>query len=226
MTTDATNEEASITDVNHDERARQLLEDRLSIELNKVKKTQSDINKLSWSAQNELTLKTWGEKAHGNHLLHDRESINWVKFSNYLHIVIITMSAVSGIISVSDTNFNGTAYLISSMTISMGALTSVVKYYKPDEKSLLHKTMSQKYSKIYRRILIELGQQRSQRSHANEFTERIKLSIDDLQAEAPLVSSSSIRYFLRNVKLDTKSFPDAVNCHTQPIEIVTSGSKE
>jgi hypothetical protein len=226
MTIDASIEDANQVEKNNDERERLLLEDRLSIELNKVKKTQSDINKLSWSTQKEMTLKTWGEKAHGNHLLHDRESLNWVKFSNYMHMVIITMSAVSGIISVSDTTFNGTTYLISALTISMGALTSVVKYYKPDEKSLLHKTMSQKYSKIYRRILIELGQMRSQRSHADEFTERVKLSVDDLQAEAPLVSSASIRYFLRNVKLDTKSFPDAVNCHTQPIEIVSNSSVE
>jgi hypothetical protein len=137
--------------------------------------------------------------------------------------LIIGMSAISGIISVSDTTFNGTGYLISSLTISMGALTSVIKYYKPDEKSLIHKTMSQKYAKVYRRVLIELGQLRSQRSNADEFTEQIKRIIDDLQAKAPLVGPESIRYFKRNVKLDTKSFPDAVNGHTQPIEIITDG---
>jgi hypothetical protein len=209
--------------IDHDEFERLQLLDRLAVELNNVKKTQSDINKRSWNSQKEATLKIWGEKAHGNHLLHDRESLNWDTFSNYTHLLIIGMSAISGIISVSDTTFNGTGYLISSLTISMGALTSVIKYYKPDEKSLIHKTMSQKYAKVYRRVLIELGQLRSQRSNADEFTEQIKRIIDDLQAKAPLVGPESIRYFKRNVKLDTKSFPDAVNGHTQPIEIITDG---
>lgn len=206
--------------IDHDEIERLQLVDRLAVELNNVKKIQSDINKRSWNSQKEATLKTWGEKAHGNHILHDRESLNWDTFSNYIHLLIIGMSAVSGIISVSDTTFDGTGYLISALTISMGAFTSVIKYYKPDEKSLVHKTMSQQYAKVYRQVLIELGQSRSQRSNADEFTEKIKRIIDDLQAKAPLVGSESIRYFKRNVKLDTKSFPDAVNGHTQPIEII------
>lgn len=202
------------------------LEDKLSTEMNKVRQIQAEINRLSWSSQKEMTLKIWGEKAHGNHLLHDRESVTWDKFSNYVHLIIIAMSAVSGIISVSETNFTGARYLISCLTISMGAFTSLVKYYKPDEKTLLHKTMSQKYAKVYRRVLVELGQLRSQRSNADEFTEKIKTTIDDLQMEAPLVSSDSIRYFLNHVKIDTKSFPDAVNRHTQPIEIITNSSVE
>lgn len=197
------------------------IEDLLATEMNKVRQIQTEINRKSWSAQKEMTLKVWGEKAHGNHLLHDRESITWDMFSNYIHLFIIAMSAVSGIISVSETNFLGARYLISCLTISMGACTSIVKYYKPDEKTLLHKTMSQKYAKVYRRVLVELGQLRSQRSNADEFTERIKTSIDDLQMEAPLVGSSSIRYFLQHVNVDTKSFPDAVSRHTQPIEIIT-----
>lgn len=221
--TDLPNENGLLDNEDYD---RLKLQERLAIEISKVKKTQSDINKRSWNAQKESMLKTWGEKAHGNHILHDRESINWDKFSNCTHLLIILMSAISGIISVSDTTFNGTGYLISSLTISMGTLTSVMKYYKPDEKALIHKTMSQKYAKIYRQVLVELGQLRSQRSNADEFTEEIKRTIDNLQAEAPLVGSESKRYFLRNVKLDTKSFPDAVNGHTQPIEIVSQGSVE
>jgi len=196
------------------------LEDQLSMEMNQIRKIQADINAKSWSIQKENTLKIWGEKAHGDHLLHNRESLNWDRFSNSIHMMIMAMSAVSGIISVSDTNFTGARYLISCLTISMGALTSVIKYYKPDEKALLHKTMSQKFSKIYGSVQIELGQTRSQRTNADEFTARIKSNIDNLQLEAPLVGPESIRYFLNHVKVDTKSFPDAVNRHTEPIEIV------
>lgn len=200
------------------------LKDQLAAELHRVRKIQSSINAQSWTAQKENTVKVWGEKAHGDHLLHDRESIHWNRFSNYMQMLIITMSAVSGIISVSDTHFNGARYLISCLTISMGTLTSVVKYYRPDEKAILHKTMSLDYAKVYRRVLVELGQIRSQRSHADDFTNDVKSTIDTLQMNAPFVSSYSIKHFLRHVKVDTKSFPDAVNRHTQPIEIITSSS--
>ena len=181
---------------------------------------QNDVIGKSWSAQKEATIKIWGEKAHGSHLLHARESHNWESFSNCMHISVMLMSAVTGVISVSDTSFSGLRYVFSVLTISMGGMTSLIKYFKPDEKAIIHKNISQKYIKLYRNVILELGQTRGERKNADEFMMGIKNLNDDIQNEAPMVGSSSIKYYLKHVHVDTKSFPDVVNQHTQPIVIL------
>jgi len=188
--------------------------------LQAVKELQSQINEVTWNVRKEGTLKIWGEKAHGSYLLHMEESSLWETFSNRMHVAILVMSAVTGVISISDTSFSGLRYLFSVLTLSMGGLTSLVKYYKPDEKAVVHKNISQKYNKMYRNVLVELNQPRRERTHADEFTLKIKKANEDIQNEAPLVSSRSVKHFLAHVQLDTSSFPDAVSQNTQPIPVL------
>ena len=184
------------------------------------------IEKKSWNTPEiEDLVKIWGEKANGNHILHSFECSIWRKFSNRFHMSVIVMSATSGILSVSETIFDGSIFIFSALSICIGCFTGILKFYKPDERTQIHKELSNKYSKLYRDILLELSMNRSNRSNAEDFTKRIMNKLNDLQRESPNVSDSTIQWFIKNAKnqhLDPRKLPDTINLFSQPITVNTA----
>jgi hypothetical protein len=194
--------------------------EKADIEIGKMNALQAEINRSTWTGHIETLCKTWGEKAQGNQLLHLHESNTWSSFSNRSHLLVILLSMTCGLISIIDDRFVGIHYVVSALSICIGTITSVIKFYKPGEKSEIHQIVSKKYSKLYRLIVLELSLSRNDRQNADLFLTYIRTKMDDLQSDTPHVIQATVKWFLNNaeiMKLSSDNFPDVVRSYAVPI---------
>jgi len=188
-----------------------------NVKLNQIKRR---LNEVSWNDSVEKILKSLGEKASGNKSLHFHESQLWETKSNRSQMIIIILSTLCGMVTIANTQFVIFRYIISVLNIGCAILTSLSRFYKPDEKAQIHYNTSHNYGIMHRKLALEMSLSRIDRENADVLCDATRREYDRIQNQAPAVSNATISWFETTVKKDINvSYPDVLNPTTIPIEI-------
>ena len=187
------------------------------MDFNALKKAEKKLVEESWTNANEKVVKEWGEKAFGYKTLHMHEANAWKSFSNRFHVLIISVSCLTGVTNLSSyTRIPWLGVTVGVLNVCTGMLVSMMKYYKPDEMFQLHLLSAKKYGRFYRTISLELSMDRKNRSNADELCKSSRILYDTIVEESPFVNEKTIEWYKQD--LDIKNVPDIVQ-HTKVIEI-------
>lgn len=183
-----------------------------SARLGKLRKR---INADAWSNELEDLMQSWGEKAAGNRELHRKASGYWRKFSDRLYLPVILLSTIGGVSNFGAANTEDPVYwmyAIGTINIVAATLASIVKYYKPDERSQEHASVAKNFGSFYRNMTVELGLSREDRMNSDELTRWAKAEYDRIQKEAPSVPGKILNEYMTIYK-DNRNNPDIVSTH-------------
>jgi hypothetical protein len=192
-------------------------ETQAAVETVRMAKLQKKLIELSWTSELESLVQSWGEKAAVYRELHSIAATDWRTQSNRMYLPSIVLSTISGFATVGAAGQMHTGaisvfwmYCIGTVNLSAGILTSVIKMYRPDEKSTAHVHAAKTYAAFVRNVSLQLSLSRGDRQAANTLTEWAKDQYSAIQKEAPLISKSVIRRFLSE-NPDVKTLPDMIS---------------
>nr|QOI90338.1 hypothetical protein HWQ62_00201 [Pyramimonas orientalis virus] len=165
------------------------------IESERIKTLKRKLNGEAWTDHMEDLMKTWGEKAAINRELHLMSAESWKSLSDNLSIptiVLTTISSVSAFGSVNVTDYMYWMYAAGSVNLIAAFLTSLSKYYRPDERVERHTVTAKAFGKFYRHLVLELSMAREDRQPAEVLSKWSKTEFDKLMNESPVISSKII----------------------------------
>lgn len=192
-------------------------ETQAALEAVRMAKLQKKLNALSWTSELERLVQSWGEKAAVYRELHTMAAIDWRNKSNKMYLPSIILSTISGFATVGAAGQMHTGavsiflmYCIGAVNLSAGILTSIIKFYRPDEKSTAHTHAAKMYATFVRNVSLQLSLNRSDRQGAPTMTEWAKEQYSSIQKDAPLISKSIIKRFT-NENPNVKTLPDTIS---------------
>lgn len=176
-------------------------------------KLRKQMNADAWSNELENLMQSWGEKAAGNRKLHNSAASYWKSFGDRFFLPVIVLSTIGGVSNFGAANSSNPEYwmyAIGAVNILAATLASMVKYYKPDEKSQEHASVAKNFGSFYRNMTLELGMSREDRMNSEELTRWAKSEYDRIQNEAPNLPGPIVKAFKDSTK-NNRNLPDVVS---------------
>ena len=153
---------------------------------------------VAWSNELEDVIKTWGERAIGNQDLHYQCVRFYKGLSHKLTIPLIFLNTITSVTTLSAVNNKHYAYWMyaaGAINLTSAMLVGMTKYLKPEQKCSKHAASAKAYGKYYRKIMLELGTNRSARIPALEFSAWTKKKYDHLVNEAPYIPAFIVKRY-------------------------------
>lgn len=168
----------------------------------------------SWNPDQERILKIWAEKASGWAWLHDKSSRYYNNLSNKIMYPSILLSTISGGVALSTYNTptpsNFLTVTIGALNLLSASLASIQKFIRSAEKAETHNHMNKMFSSYYRRIVMELALQTSDRKDCLEFCRLCRDEYDNLVNDSPQIPNHIVENFKTTFKGNEHS-PEVVN---------------
>ncbi len=163
---------------------------------------------IEWSYENEEILAEWCDVAQCYKWLNTETYKYYKNMNSYLTIPCIVFSTISGsasfgIPSVPIEYQYIIPFLIGSITISVGIMTTVQQYYRYSELNETHRILSIAWDKLARNIRIELSKSPLERIDARHFIKFTRLEFDRLMENSEIIPDNIIKNF--NLKIKEKS---------------------
>jgi hypothetical protein len=157
-------------------------------------------NIITWHSSLEDYLANLGEKAHCLSWCHHNAELVYSNRKTFIDLPVIILSAVTGFCSVgSSTMFEGQERLSSIVLGICSLLVSVLNttgsYFGWAKRAEGHRFATLMYSKLYRKIVIELSLPREERTEPGGLLKQVREDYDRLQEVAPLLPILVIREF-------------------------------
>lgn len=171
----------------------------------RLKNLKKKINAESWTSDIEDLIKSWGEKAALNRDLHTSSAEMWKNVSDRLTmptIILTTISSVSAFGSMNVSDIMYSMYAVGTINLVAAFLTSLGKYYRPDEKVEQHTVAAKAFGKYYRNIVLELSLSREDRQPADVLSKWARTELDKLINESPVNKKKIIENFKKNNKCE------------------------
>ena len=166
-------------------------------------------NMTDWCDDVEDILKSWAEKSAAYRALHLRSYMRWNYITNMIYIPIIVASSVSGMMSFGNAeNATVMRYVIGTINVIVGILTSVLKFLRCEEKCNSHRLSARGYGGYYRSIIMELSLNRSHREKGDEFCRMSKLEFDRIHDESLPISDVVVEWYKDTFGNDGVSLPE------------------
>jgi hypothetical protein len=175
----------------------------------RIKKLKKRLNGEAWTDQKEDIIKSLGEKAGSYRELHLFSADKWRTLSDRLTIptiVLSTISSVSAFGSVNVTDYMYWMYAAGTINLVAAFLTSLGKYYKPDERVEKHIVSAKAFGKFYRHVVQELSNTREDRQHVDILSKWSKTEFDRLMLESPIIKRKILEEYKVNHSCD--AIPD------------------
>jgi len=155
---------------------------------------------ITWHRNLEEYFASTGEKANCLSWCHKRAEELYSKRRTYIDLPVITLSAVTGFLSVgSSTMFEGQE---RSASIGLGCISLLVSvlnvmgtYFGWSKRSEGHRISSIQYSRLYRSLMVELGLPREERQAPTILLKHVRDQYDRLQEISPLLPPEIIKVF-------------------------------
>lgn len=182
--------------------------------MNDDKKSERNIQTVSWDEGIEKRVKEIGEKAKGYKIMHIQEAhristrYNWLMYSGIiLGPLAGLLSGIGAIINPSSTPVEFPVAAACAGFIS-GIVVTVTKFGKFEEKSSHHKLAASKYTSLESNVRRQLILCRTDRVNAAKYLEWIGNSFDDLFLASPLVARSIYNEYVQIAKENGMTVPD------------------
>lgn len=155
---------------------------------------------ITWHASLEDYIANLGEKAHCLSWCHHNAEVVYSTRKTFIDLPVIILSAVTGFCSVgSSTMFEGETRLSSIIlgvaSLCVSVLNTTGSYFGWAKRAEGHRFATLMYSKLYRKIVVELSLPRDERTEPGALLKQVREDYDRLQEIAPLLPSLVIRDF-------------------------------
>lgn len=163
----------------------------------------------SWNSSHEKLLVTIADRSNCYRWLHNRCQIVYEKYSFYLTVPSIVISAISGSTTIGLTTLfetssqRGASITIGLLTLGCGVLTSINQYMKTSQFAEAHRAAAVAYGKLHRSISSELALRRDQRAHAFDFLKYVRTEQDRLEETSPVIIDSVVAAFRKEFNDNT-----------------------
>lgn len=155
---------------------------------------------ITWHNNLEEYFASTGEKCNCLSWCHKRAEELYSKRRTYIDLPVITLSAVTGFLSVgSSTMFEGET---KSSSIGLGCISLLVSvlnvmgtYFGWAKRAEGHRISSIQYSRLYRSLMVELGLPREERQPPTVLLKHVRDQYDRLQEISPLLPPEIIAIF-------------------------------
>ena len=169
--------------------------------------TDSNINSVEWSPDNEKIMVEWCDVAQCYKWLNLRSHGKYSTMHAWFTIPAIVFSTISGTASFAQESLpeNMRSYapsIIGSINIFIGILTTIQQYLKISELNEAHRVAAISWDKFARNIRIELAKKPTERDHAGHFLKVCRQEFDRLMETSPSISDTIIDEF--NTKFSGK----------------------
>jgi len=188
---------------------------------------------VTWNENLEAYFVETGEQAHGLSMLHKSAENLYSHRRTFIEIPVITISTVTGFLSVGSTSMFAGQEMTSSVVLGIcslvvSVLQTVGTYFGWAKRAEGHRISSIQYSRLHRHLKIEMGLPRDQRQSPGDLLKYVKDTVDRLQETSPLVPSEVIvEYKKKFDKIQDISHPAETNglekivvYHENPIRMI------
>jgi hypothetical protein len=157
-----------------------------------------------WSIEKEALLVEFADIAQCYKWLNSRSHRKYTKIHEYFTIPTIVLSTLTGTASFAQLNFpygaiNYTPYIIGTITIFIGILSTIQQYLKVTELKENYRISSILWDKYARNIRIELSKAPVERMDAGNFMRLTRNDFDHLMETTPIISQKTIKDFKRKL---------------------------
>ena len=159
-----------------------------------------NMDHVEWSIEQENLLVEWCDIAQCYKWLNSRSHRTYTEMHEWLTIPAIVLSTLTGTASFAQLSFpygaiNYTPYIIGTITIFIGVLTTVQQYLKVTELKENYRISAILWDKYARNIRIELARAPNERMDARNFMKLCRNELDHLMETAPLIGQKTIKQF-------------------------------
>ena len=164
--------------------------------------------KRQWHAQQEDILKEWSEQAGCYRWMHERAYQVYKKQNMRFSIPVIVISTVTGTANFAQSGFpesiKGWAPLIiGTLNLAAGLITTIAQFLRVSELLEGHRAASIAYSKLSRKIAVELSLPSDERSMPGiDYIKQCRSDIDRLIEQSPPIPPEILNTFDKNILQD------------------------
>ena len=184
-----------------------------------------DLPKFPWTLDTEHVIKQCGEKASVLRILHLKEQEKYKKYETYCYIpsIILPLLIASLQMYMEQGSLNTDIFgpVLAGCNILSACIIGFTKQMKFSVNSDSHRVASIAYGKLYRKIMGELAIKRKYRTEANVLVPLVRDQFDACYERSPVITKSTIAFFLKSSDHSNISLPDICNGLT-PIEIASN----
>jgi hypothetical protein len=155
---------------------------------------------IEWSTEQENLLVEWCDIAQCYKWLNSSSHRTYTKLHDWYTIPTIILSTLTGTASFAQLSFpfgviNYSPYIIGSVTIFVGVLTTIQQYQKITEFKENYRISAILWDKYQRNIRIELARAPDERMDARNFLKLCRNELDHLMETTPLITQRTIKKF-------------------------------
>lgn len=155
---------------------------------------------VEWSIEQENLLVEWCDIAQCYRWLNSSSHRTYTKLHEWYTIPTIILSTLTGTASFAQLSFplgviNYSPYIIGSVTIFVGVLTTIQQYQKITEFKENYRISAILWDKYQRNIRIELSRAPDERMDARNFLKLCRNELDHLMETTPLITQRTIKKF-------------------------------
>jgi hypothetical protein len=159
---------------------------------------------IEWSFENEEILAEWCDIAQCYKWLNTETYKYYKNVNSYLTIPCIICSTVSGSASFGIPNVQEEyqyiiPFLIGSITICVGIITTIQQYYRFSELKETHRILAVAWDKLARNIRIELAKSPMERIDARHFIKFTRIEFDRLMENSEIIPDTIINKFNKKI---------------------------
>ena len=177
-----------------------------------------------WHPQEELILKQWGDYANSYYWMYDRTHRKYRKRDIAFTLPVIILSTVTGTLNFAQGSLKGNTtssnnnlqngntgslsnlvpFILGGLNIIAGIITTTSQFLNISSLRESHKVASRAFDKLSRDIELELKLPLRSRSLSGiEFIKRVKIEMERLLDQSPLIPIDIVKQYEKNFK-DTK----------------------
>lgn len=155
---------------------------------------------MEWSVEKENLLVEWCDIAQCYKWLNSSSHRTYTQMHEWFTIPAIVLSTLTGTASFAQLSFpvgvvNYSPYIIGTVTIFIGVLTTVQQYLKVTELKENYRISAILWDKYARNIRIELARAPDERMDARNFLKLTRNELDHLMETTPLISHKTVKKF-------------------------------
>lgn len=155
---------------------------------------------IEWSIEQENLLVEWCDIAQCYKWLNSSSHRTYTKLHDWYTIPTIILSTLTGTASFAQLSFpigviNYSPYIIGTVTIFIGVLTTIQQYLKITELKENYRISAILWDKYQRNIRIELSRAPDERMDAKDFLKLCRNDLDHLMETTPLITQRTIKKF-------------------------------
>jgi len=168
------------------------------------------MNQIDYTDELEDILKKESEISESMSILHKKCFSKFNKFSVFINIPVIVLSAFVGFLSPL-TLFDHQAIFLGSLSIFIGILKTLDSYFDYTKRSETHRIIGLNYLKISKFIQIQLSLERKYRISANDLLDLIINDLANLRDQEPAITKDVIKDYNEQYKDETTTKPPICN---------------